>query len=437
MADILTEEERKALAAATIVGKIDDPTNIHALAKEKPEVYENYTGWKTTAGAFYERILGCQLAYPSLTVKWLPDFDQADDAVTYKVLLGQNTSGNEQNHLILASIEVLKTRFDRFSNDVNANVNADKALSFDILKSINHPGAVNRCAYSPQASHLVSTMTESGDALLFDLREHPKETPDGDLHVQARLRHHTKEGYAVEWNPAVAGSLATGANDAAVCIWDASKLPGQKRDAAGVGRAAPVRALIAAQGGHTAGVMDLSWSHMDEHLLATCGEDKQLLVWDTRAYSVAHRVENAHEADVNSVAMARKTAHVLATGGEEGIVKVWDLRNLNAPTSELQRHTGSILSIAWNPLNADQLATSSADTDVLLWSLSNEGERPTKQNVVFEHNGHCGSVMEVAWCEDPKYESVMLVSVSEEDNIIHIWEPNNDDEDNEDSEDSE
>ena len=117
-------------------------------------------------------------------------------------------------------------------------------------------------------------------------------------------------------------------------------------------------------------------------------------------------------------------------------------------------HTGSILSIAWNPDNADQLATSSADTDVFLWSLSNEGERPTKQNVVFEHNGHCGSVMEVAWCEDPKYESVMLVSVSEEDNMIHIWEPiivedddedmrldrwivEDDDEDNEHSEDSE
>ena len=111
--------------------------------------------------------------------------------------------------------------------------------------------------------------------------------------------------------------------------------------------------------------------------------------------------------------MARQTAHVLATGGEEGIVKVWDLRNLNAPTSELQRHTGSILSIAWNPLNADQLATSSADTDVLLWSLSNEGERPTKQNVVFEHNGHCGPVMEVSWCEDEAGPDVMLVSVSE------------------------
>ena len=44
--------------------------------------------------------------------------------------------------------------------------------------------------------------------------------------------------------------------------------------------------------------MDLSWSHVDRHMLATCGADKQLLVWDTRAYSVAHRVENAHSEDV-------------------------------------------------------------------------------------------------------------------------------------------
>ena len=29
-------------------------------------------------------------------------------------------------------------------------------------------------------------MTESGDALLYDLRDHPEETPDGELNVQAR-----------------------------------------------------------------------------------------------------------------------------------------------------------------------------------------------------------------------------------------------------------
>ena len=62
-----------------------------------------------------------------------------------QVLLGQNTSGNEQNHLILASVENLK--------EVDEKVNADRALSFNILKFINHPGAVNRCAYSPQARH--------------------------------------------------------------------------------------------------------------------------------------------------------------------------------------------------------------------------------------------------------------------------------------------
>jgi ribosome assembly protein RRB1 len=167
-------------------------------------------------------------------------------------------------------------------------------------------------------------------------------------------------------------------------------------------------------------------------MLATCGADKQLLMWDTRAYSVAHRVENAHSEDVNSVAMARQTAHVLATGGDEGIVKVWDVRNLNAPTCELQGHEGSILSIAWSPSNEDQLATSSADSDVFLWSVEDK-------DIVFEHNGHCGPVMEVSWCEDEAGPDVMLVSVSEDDNIIQIWEPNDaamgeDDEDDEDKE---
>ena len=36
-----------------------------------------------------------------------------------------------------------------------------------------------------EAAHLVTTMTETGDALLFNLRVHPEERPDGELNPQA------------------------------------------------------------------------------------------------------------------------------------------------------------------------------------------------------------------------------------------------------------
>jgi len=175
---------------------------------------------------------------------------------------------------------------------------------------------------------------------------------------------------------------------------------------------------------HAGGVTSLAVSS-DGALVLTGSTDRTARIWDATTGTELLRFDG-HTGDVNSVAMARQTAHVLATGGDEGIVKVWDVRNLNAPTCELQGHEGSILSIAWSPSNEDQLATSSADSHVFLWNVEDK-------DIVFEHNGHCGSVMEVAWCEDPKYESVMLVSVSEEDNMIHIWERYREDDDDEDN----
>lgn len=404
--DEIDQAIRENGTKAPVVGYIDDPANVEDLEQERPDTrYKDYTAWKALAGVTYDRILGNRLAYPSLTVKWLPEIVETGEKVVYQILFGQNTSGAEQCHLLLANISFVLDPKD-----------LSKAVELEIVKAINHPGCVNRCAYSPKEPHLVTTMTESGEALLFDLRDHPDETPDGDLNVKASLRHHTEEGYAMEWNPTVTGSLATGADDAVVCLWDANAAP--KRDSEGVLKLSPLRALGAAEKGHSAGVNDLSWSTADSNLLATVSNDKHLLVWDTRAFSVAQRVEKAHATDVNSVAMARLSAHFLGTGGEDGSLKVWDLRKLGAPVwAPETHHEKSVLSIAWHPSNADLLATSSADTDVFLWSLNEQEE-------FFAHTGHVGPVIEVAWCEDPAGDGITLVSVSDEDNMMFVWEPN-------------
>ena len=80
-----------------------------ALAKPHPcPSCAQYKVWKKNTPFLYDLILTHALEWPSLTVEWLPDRVEppGKDYSVQKLILGTHTSENEQNHLMIAEVQV-------------------------------------------------------------------------------------------------------------------------------------------------------------------------------------------------------------------------------------------------------------------------------------------------------------------------------------------
>jgi histone-binding protein RBBP4 len=61
--------------------------------------------WKTNVPFLYDVAITNKLTWPSLTVQWFPEveIDQNDNQL-HRLLIGTNTSGNEQNYLKIVEV---------------------------------------------------------------------------------------------------------------------------------------------------------------------------------------------------------------------------------------------------------------------------------------------------------------------------------------------
>ncbi len=74
--------------------------------------------------------------------------------------------------------------------------------------------------------------------------------------------------------------------------------------------------------GHSSIVEDVAWHTHSKEIFASVGDDKQLLLWDTRgnagAVKPTARVQ-AHDAEVNAVAFAPHNENILITGSADKV----------------------------------------------------------------------------------------------------------------------
>jgi histone-binding protein RBBP4 len=143
-----------------------------------------------------------------------------------RVLIGTHTSGNAQNYLQVASIDVpdLKapdpSEYDEQRGEIGGYGNAKKPFDFNIQQSINHPGEVNKARYQPQNANIVASLAVDGRVLIFDRTKHTMAPPKpGVYKFELECVGHEQEGYALAWSPHIDGLLATGNEDNTVRTW--------------------------------------------------------------------------------------------------------------------------------------------------------------------------------------------------------------------------
>ena len=159
-----------------------------------------------------------------------PSINDKAGTRTQRLLLGTHTSDGEQNHLMLAEVQLPleDSEYDaRAYDDQKAEVGGVGAAAgighVRVTQQINHDGEVNRARYMPQDERLVATKTPTAEVLVFDWSKlGSKPDPDGKCNPMLRLIGHDVEGYGLAWNPhhAKQGTLLSGSDDSHICVWD-------------------------------------------------------------------------------------------------------------------------------------------------------------------------------------------------------------------------
>ncbi|WVR08096.1 histone acetyltransferase type B subunit 2 [Kwoniella sp. DSM 27419] len=396
---------------------------------ESQIINEEYKIWKKNTPFLYDTVITHALTWPSLTCQWLPDQTSPPDAdyTVHRMVLGTHTSGQSNDHLVIAEVLLPKAGVDKSGKDMTELYDEEKQDAGSYTKSpariraiqtINHEGEINRARYMPQNPELIATKTVSGDVLVFDRTKHESKAPaGGECRPDIRLKGQTKEGYGLAWSGLKEGHLLSASEDTTVAHWDIQGY--QKND--------PVLQPLRLYKGHSACVGDVDWHHYNDYLFGSVGDDRQIMLWDTRSEntSKAAQAVEGHSAEINSIAFAPSSEHLFLTGSSDNTVALWDTRKLHTKLHSFEAHTDDVLQLAWSPHSSVHFASASADRRVHIWNLDAIGAEQTPEDsedgppeLLFVHGGHTSRVSDISWSPNAKWH----ISTTAEDNILQVWE---------------
>lgn len=128
-----------------------DPDATFEDAVEERVINEEYKIWKKNTPFLYDLVMTHALEWPSLTVQWLPDVTRPEgkDYSLHRLILGTHTSSDEQNHLVIASVQLPNddaqfdaSQYDTEKGEFGGFGSVSGKIEIEI--KINHEGEVNR-----------------------------------------------------------------------------------------------------------------------------------------------------------------------------------------------------------------------------------------------------------------------------------------------------
>jgi histone-binding protein RBBP4 len=110
------------------------------------------------------------------------------------------------------------------------------------------------------------------------------------------------------------------------------------------GVAAQTLQALTTYNGHAGVVEDVAWHCHHPTIFGSCGDDKKLIIWDTRSPQPQKYTE-AHTAEVNCVAFNPMEEWLLATGSADRSVVLHDMRMLHQRLHVMDAHREEVFQV--------------------------------------------------------------------------------------------
>lgn len=383
---------------------------------------EEYKTWKKNSPFLYDVVITHALEWPSLTVQFFPDKVVNSDQIhsTQRLLLGTHTAEGEPNSLLIAEVCLPLEDVDLDVRSTEAKQEDDKRGKIEIKIQIPHDGEVNRARYMPQNPNIIATMSAKSSIFIFDKEKHESKTSkDAQFTSEMTLTGHTKEGYGLSWSPHREGLLLSGAEDAAVCVWDIT-MQSRKKDQSTVVN--PLHKIT----GHSDVVEEVAWHQHNEQLFGSCGDDRVVNIWDLRdPLKAKSTIRNAHPKEVNCMAFNPFNEFTFLTGSADQTICLWDLRNLKNTMHTFHKHTDQVMGVQWSPFQEQVFSSYGADRRVNVWDLSRIGREQDPEDaedgppeLLFIHGGHTEKVSDMSWNPNDEW----VIATVDDANVVQVWQ---------------
>ncbi|KAF7293329.1 WD40 repeat-like protein [Mycena kentingensis (nom. inval.)] len=260
----------------------------------------------------------------------VPDVDSfLANHAAYRLLLGTHTSQHARPGADLEKVDQAL-----YDNDCSGAIPPAPRIQI-VQRIIDHKEAV------------------SGQVLVFVRTKHGSEADrDGKRKPQIRLFGQTQEGFGLAWSPVKEGHILEASEDTTVCHWDITSYA--SKDAS----IQPTTTFV----GHTAVVKYVDWHTKQENMLASVGDDKMLMIWDTCAATQPPHKYEAREREILSVTFSPAKEDPLITGStHEGLVFELTTSASREPPHTFAYHTDEVVNLAWSPHNATAVASAASD----------------------------------------------------------------------------
>ncbi|MCO5566725.1 hypothetical protein L7F22_020404 [Adiantum nelumboides] len=188
----------------------------------------------------------------------------------------------------------------------------------------------------------------------------PSHQQSGNSEVQFFYRG-TRQVRGLEFNGITPNLLASGGDDGEVVIWDV------------VNPAAPSH-FPALKGAGQDNIVDLSWNRKVQHIIATTSNTGVSMVWDLRRQkSILSFTDPNNRRPCAALEWNPEGATQLIVASADDrspSLQVWDLRNSISPVKELVGHTKGVVAMAWCPIDSALLLSSAKDYRTVCWDTS-------------------------------------------------------------------
>jgi cell division cycle protein 20 (cofactor of APC complex) len=172
-------------------------------------------------------------------------------------------------------------------------------------------------------------------------------------HNVATHRNHTQEVCGLAWSPD-GMTLASGANDNRLCLWDASASSSS----------GPRYSLT----DHQAAVKALAWSPHERNLLATGGgtADRCIKFWNSQTGALLNSIDTGSQ--VCSLVWNPFEKEILSSHGfARNQLSIWKYPTM-AKVKELEGHTARVLHMACSP-DGETVVSAAADETLRFWNV--------------------------------------------------------------------